>query len=63
MHTADTRCHLNDSSPRFPLSQHSPLLPFTMFLTALAEGSPGKLELWQADLLVEGSFDKCFVGE
>jgi hypothetical protein len=28
----------------------------------LAEGAPGKLELWQADLLVEGSFDKCFEG-
>eukprot|EP00035_Acanthoeca_spectabilis_P016674 m.345577 g.345577 ORF g.345577 m.345577 type:complete len:347 (-) comp16560_c1_seq3:3194-4234(-) len=34
----------------------------TAHLTALAEGKPGKLELWQADLLTPGAFDDCFKG-
>mmetsp|Transcript_21354 Transcript_21354/g.63594 ORF Transcript_21354/g.63594 Transcript_21354/m.63594 type:complete len:347 (-) Transcript_21354:83-1123(-) len=34
----------------------------TAHLTARAEGQPGKLELWQADLLTEGAFDGCFDG-
>mmetsp|Transcript_145027 Transcript_145027/g.205247 ORF Transcript_145027/g.205247 Transcript_145027/m.205247 type:complete len:347 (+) Transcript_145027:98-1138(+) len=34
----------------------------TAHLTKLAEGKPGKLELWQADLFEDGAFDECFKG-